>query len=134
MNYTPKDRNNYNTSMRRVAEKHHISYPSFDEVIAYLGEKPNNTEHYTYILAQTRDYTKPITPKDFFWNRRLTPSILNKAYSIYKNKTSRQQVKKALQKLSYEEINDVLSRKKRYVLNYHIKKLNQNMIHILGKP
>lgn len=101
----------YNSKMNRVIKGHNITYPSYFEVINYIGEKPEDTPYFSYIMCQYRDYSKDLKPSDFFWNRQLNTSTLNKVHRLYPH-VRRQQIKKALQKLSAQEIKDVLDEKK----------------------
>lgn len=98
----------FNSKMNRIAKNHNISYPAYDDVISYIGEKPEDSPYFTWIMCHTRDYSKDLEPSDFFWNRQLKTSTLNKAQNIYFS-IPRQQIKKALQKLDENELKDVLS-------------------------
>ena len=110
-----KQRNNYMTSMGRLVKSGKISsFPKYEDVMMYVGEKPEETQYSSYILSHKK--TPTLSPECFFWNRKLKEETLNSVYKIYEHETSRQQVKKALQKLSDEKISDVLKRK--YYLSF----------------
>lgn len=118
-----KSRNNYNTSMKRLLLSGKIKeYPTYDDVIRYIGDKPDDTEYYTFTLEHTRSDTGVLLASDFHWCRQLLPAIIDTVHELYKDVTSRQQVKKALQKLSYKEISDVISFKRHLQFKIPYKK------------
>ncbi len=101
----------YNSKMNRIAKCHNITYPCYNDVINYIGDKPKDSTYFTWIMCHTRDYSKNLKPSDFFWNRQLNTYTLNKVHALYPN-VRRQQIKKALQKLSEQEIKNVLDESK----------------------
>lgn len=108
-----KQRNNYMTSMGRLVKSGKItSFPKYEDVMLYIGDKPDETTHSSYILSHRKDKDNTeLSVQSFFWNRKLKESTIDDVYTIYEYRTSRQQVKKALQKLSDNEIGEVLSGK-----------------------
>lgn len=101
---------NYNTAMKRLLDSGKIcAYPSYESVIGYIGEMPEATEFYSYQLSHNKVFGGFLKVTDFYWNRTLRPSLIDDVFSRYQHITSRQQVKKALQKLSYNELSDVIS-------------------------
>lgn len=101
----------YNSKMNRATKGHNITYPSYKEVISYIGSKPIPSPFFSYIMCHIRDYSRDLSVSDFFWNKQLYSSTIDKVSILYPS-IQRQQIKKALQKLSDSEIKDVLEGKK----------------------